>query len=145
MKYFPGNRQCMASHYIIWSRNNKTSESHWQNGSCFKTLLKPFAWNFMKTCRATRSGQSCDMQSLRALESYLHATGFKILSVVLLSVQVFFIKQAPCVYIIAVMGPCHKPFDSLWPSDAIWVNNGSGIGLLPHGTKPLPEPMVAYH
>ena len=24
----------------------------------------------------------------------------------------------------------------------IWVNNGSGNGLLPDGTKPLPEPML---
>ena len=32
----------------------------------------------------------------------------------------------------------------LWPSDAIWwqiwLNTGSGNGLLPAGTKPLPEP-----
>ena len=43
---------------------------------------------------------------------------------------------------------------SLWPSDAIWwqekdthkyVNIGSGNGLLPDGTKPLPEPMLTYH
>ena len=27
----------------------------------------------------------------------------------------------------------------------IWVNIGSGNGLLPDGTKPLPEPMLAYH
>ena len=27
----------------------------------------------------------------------------------------------------------------------IWVNIGSGNGLLPHGTKPLPEPMLTYH
>ena len=36
--------------------------------------------------------------------------------------------------------------NSLWPSDAIWqqiwVNIGSGNGLLPDGTKPLPEPML---
>ena len=25
------------------------------------------------------------------------------------------------------------------------VNIGLGIGLLPDGTKPLPEPMLAYH
>ena len=44
-------------------------------------------------------------------------------------------------------------FNSLWPSDAIWrysaldilVNTGSGNGLLPDGTKPLPEPMLIYH
>ena len=40
-------------------------------------------------------------------------------------------------------------FNSLWPSDAIWrqeiwVNIGSGNGLLPDGTKPLPEPMLTY-
>ena len=38
------------------------------------------------------------------------------------------------------------PFHSLWPSDAIWlhiwVNIGSGNGLLPDGIKPLPEPML---
>ena len=27
----------------------------------------------------------------------------------------------------------------------ILVNTGSGNGLLPDGTKPLPEPMLAYH
>ena len=27
----------------------------------------------------------------------------------------------------------------------IWVNTGSGIGLLPDGTKPLPEPMLISH
>ena len=27
----------------------------------------------------------------------------------------------------------------------IWVNIGLGNGLLPDGTKPLPEPMLAYH
>ena len=25
------------------------------------------------------------------------------------------------------------------------VNTGSGNGLLPDGTKPLPEPMLTYH
>ena len=40
--------------------------------------------------------------------------------------------------------------NSLGPSDAkwreqIWVNIGSGNGLLPDGTKPLPEPMLSYH
>ena len=29
--------------------------------------------------------------------------------------------------------------------DIIWVNIGSGNGLLPDGTKPLPEPMLTYH
>ena len=27
----------------------------------------------------------------------------------------------------------------------ILVNTGSGNGLLPDGTKPLPEPMLTYH
>ena len=27
----------------------------------------------------------------------------------------------------------------------IWVNIGSGNGLLPDGTKPLPEPILTYH
>ena len=27
----------------------------------------------------------------------------------------------------------------------IWVNIGSGNGLLPDGTKPLPEPMLTYN
>ena len=27
----------------------------------------------------------------------------------------------------------------------IWVNIGSGNGLMPDGTKPLPEPMLTYH
>ena len=40
-------------------------------------------------------------------------------------------------------------FNSMWPSDTIWrhrsVNTGSGNGLLPDGTKPLPQPMLTYH
>ena len=27
----------------------------------------------------------------------------------------------------------------------IWVNIGSGNGLVPDGTKPLPEPMLTNH
>ena len=27
----------------------------------------------------------------------------------------------------------------------IWLNIDSGNGLLPDGTKPLPEPMLIYH
>ena len=27
----------------------------------------------------------------------------------------------------------------------VWVNTGSGNGLLPDGTKPFPEPMLTYH
>ena len=38
--------------------------------------------------------------------------------------------------------------NSLCPSKAIWqqiwVNIGSGNGLLPDGKKPLPEPMLTY-
>ena len=45
---------------------------------------------------------------------------------------------------------CHRASQShnkLWHCDAIWwhtslVNNGSGYGLLPEGTKPLIEPML---
>ena len=33
---------------------------------------------------------------------------------------------------------CHK-------ATKIWVNFGSGNGLLPDGTKPLPEPMLTPH
>ena len=35
---------------------------------------------------------------------------------------------------------------ALWHHMAteIWVNTGSGNGLLPDGTKPLPEPMLTY-
>ena len=29
--------------------------------------------------------------------------------------------------------------------DMIWVYTGSDNGLLPDGTKPLPEPELAYH
>ena len=35
--------------------------------------------------------------------------------------------------------------NSLGISDTNWVNIGSGNGLLPDGTKPLPEPMLTYH
>ena len=27
----------------------------------------------------------------------------------------------------------------------VWVKIGSGYGLLPDGTKPLPDPMLTYH
>ena len=30
-------------------------------------------------------------------------------------------------------------------SDEIWVNISSANGLLPDGTKPLPEPILTYH
>ena len=32
-------------------------------------------------------------------------------------------------------------FNSLWPSDSIWLNIGSCNDLLPDGTKPLHEPV----
>ena len=38
------------------------------------------------------------------------------------------------------------PFNSLWPSYALgqhnWVSTGSGDGMLPDDTKPLPEPVL---
>ena len=39
---------------------------------------------------------------------------------------------------------CLFCINSLWPSDAIWlwINIGSGNGLLPDRTKPLPEPIL---
>ena len=44
----------------------------------------------------------------------------------------------------------HGFVNSLWPSGAIWhcrckSNIGSGNGLVPDGTKPLPEPILTYH
>ena len=41
----------------------------------------------------------------------------------------------------------HLCINPLWPSDATWicVNIGSSNGLVPDGTKPLPEPMLTYH
>ena len=35
-----------------------------------------------------------------------------------------------------------RPSGVIWRQ--IWVNIGSGNGLLPDGTKPLPEPMLTY-
>ena len=36
--------------------------------------------------------------------------------------------------------------DAIWRHRTkIWVDIGSGNGLLPDGTKPLPEPMLTYH
>ena len=40
--------------------------------------------------------------------------------------------------------------NALWPSDAIWRHESRSTlvsvhGLLPGGTKPLPEPMLTYH
>ena len=43
---------------------------------------------------------------------------------------------------------CHLPkFNSLWFHMAlkIQVNTGSGNGLLPNGTKPLPKPVLTNH
>ena len=37
------------------------------------------------------------------------------------------------------------PSDAIWLATEIWVNIGSGNGLLPDGTKPLPETMLTYH
>ena len=46
-------------------------------------------------------------------------------------------------------GQCtHQLINSSLPSDAIqdkdWLNIGTGNGLLPDGTKPLPEPMLTF-
>ena len=34
--------------------------------------------------------------------------------------------------------------DLMTPYGDMWVNIGSGNGLLPDGNKPLPEPMLTY-
>ena len=44
----------------------------------------------------------------------------------------------------------YRWLNTLWPNDATWrqekwLNTGSGDGLLPDGTKPLPEPMLTCH
>ena len=46
----------------------------------------------------------------------------------------------------------HSSLESLYPSDAIsymvteiWVNTGTGNGLLPDGTKPLSDPLLTSH
>ena len=45
--------------------------------------------------------------------------------------------------------PCAARINSFWPNNAklwqTWVNISSGNGLLPDGTKPLPEPMLNHH
>ena len=33
----------------------------------------------------------------------------------------------------------------MMPYDENWVNIGSGNGVLPDGTKPLPGPMLIYY
>ena len=46
--------------------------------------------------------------------------------------------------LIQILFQCHWLINSLVPGDAIWrqrLNIGSGNGMLPDGTKPLPEPM----
>ena len=45
---------------------------------------------------------------------------------------------------------CIDVFNSLWPTDAMWSYKPgskffSGNGLLPDGTKLLPEPILTYH
>ena len=36
------------------------------------------------------------------------------------------------------------PYGGIELGQQNWVNIGSGNGLLPDGTKPLPEPMLTY-
>ena len=43
----------------------------------------------------------------------------------------------------AMLGKSLRPSDAIWRQ--IWVNIGSSNGLLPDGTKPLPEPMMTSH
>ena len=38
----------------------------------------------------------------------------------------------------------HWPCDAIWQQE-FWVNIGSGNGLFPDGTKPLPKPMLTDH
>ena len=40
---------------------------------------------------------------------------------------------------------CATPSQGSHKATRNWVNIGSGNGLLPNGTKPLPEPMLTYH
>ena len=37
-----------------------------------------------------------------------------------------------------------RPSDAIWWQE-VWVNIGSGNGLVPNGTKPLPKPMLTNH
>ena len=47
--------------------------------------------------------------------------------------------KAPFQFVLTHWGPV-TPYGA-----NIWVNIGSGNGLLLDGTKPLPEPMLTYH
>ena len=39
----------------------------------------------------------------------------------------------------------NPPIHIMISVDIVWVNIGSGNGLVPDGTKPLPEPVLIYH
>ena len=49
--------------------------------------------------------------------------------------------------ILSIAGQIHKLIVAWWHhmAEGIQVNIGSGNGLLPDGTKLLPEPMLTYH
>ena len=58
-----------------------------------------------------------------------------------------FASLLPLLHCITYAVSCNWLIVSQWRHMAtkIWVNTGSGNGLLPDGTKPLPEPMLTYH
>ena len=96
-----------------------------------------------------QSGANESQISLTDINTYFQGLG-KHLSVVLppLSVTttegIFSILKM----LIKIFIQPNNTFNSLWPGDDVWgdirVNFGSGNGLLPASTKPLPEPMLTY-
>ena len=68
------------------------------------------------------------------------------MSWILNSIQIFAFKKMQLKCRLQNVGHCrHQCVYSLWPNDIIWISLDSGNGLLPGGTKPLPEPMLTYH
>ena len=59
-------------------------------------------------------------------------------------------NRHPSIGLLPVSRQTNTTFNSLHDlgtsyGDKIWVTIGSGKGLVPYGTKPLPGPIMIYH
>ena len=120
----------------------RPSDAIWQNKS------GPTFAQVVDFCLATLShylNHSLTYHHIHQLDSF-HNSLLKFTT----KIQIKALPHEPFVRAIRPIGPHHKGPLTHWglvmPYGAkIWVNIGSGNGLLPDGTKPLPEPMLTYH
>ena len=55
------------------------------------------------------------------------------------------LEPIPCSYLFSIRMAVYIKYYGLATSKAyIWINMGSGNGMLPDGTKPFLEPMLTY-